>query len=61
MTGGLAVAAIVLVQGAGVRESVRNPDGPSDANTDFVAQGIGNIASSLFRGIPVGGSVGRRR
>ncbi len=58
VTGGLAVAAIVLVQGAGVRESVRNPDGPSDANTDFVAQGIGNIASSLFRGIPVGGSVG---
>lgn len=53
-----AVAAIVLVQGAGVAESAPNDDGPSDANQDFVAQGAGNLAAGLFKGMPVGGSVG---
>ncbi len=48
----------MLVQGAGVAESAPNPDGrPSSTNGDFVGQGMGNIASGLFRGIPVGGSV----
>jgi SulP family sulfate permease len=51
---------IVLVQGTGVAESAPNADGsPSDANRDFIAQGIGNLASGLFRGQPVGGSVGQ--
>jgi SulP family sulfate permease len=60
LAGALAVAAIVLVQGAGVAESAPNPDGSfSDANRDFVAQGVGNLASSLFKGQPVGGSVGQ--
>jgi SulP family sulfate permease len=59
LTGALAIAVIVLVQGAGVSESAPNPDGSiSDANRDFVAQGVGNVASGLFRGQPVGGSVG---
>ena len=31
----------------------------SDTNGDFIAQGIGNLASGLFRGQPVGGSVGQ--
>jgi sulfate permease, SulP family len=54
------VAAIVLVQGAGVAESVDNPGGHmSDANRDFTAQGAGNLASAFFRGQPVGGSVGQ--
>ncbi len=58
--GALAVAVIVLVQGAGVSESAPNPDGSrSDPNRDFVAQGIGNVAASLLRGQPVGGSVGQ--
>jgi SulP family sulfate permease len=58
-TGALAVAIIVLVQGVGVAESAPNPDGSRvDANTDFIAQGVGNLASGLFRGQPVGGSVG---
>ena len=39
-----AVAAIVLVQGAGVAESTPNPAVPSDANQDFIAQGAGNMA-----------------
>jgi sulfate permease, SulP family len=60
LAGALAVAAIVLVQGTGVAESAPNRDGSrSDANRDFMAQGAGNIASGLFRGMPVGGSVGQ--
>ena len=60
LTGALAVAAIVLVQGSGVAQSAPNPGGaPSDANRDFVAQGVGNVASSLIGGQPVGGSVGQ--
>jgi SulP family sulfate permease len=42
-----------------VSESAPNPDGSlADPNRDFVAQGVGNVASGLFRGQPVGGSVG---
>jgi len=60
VTGALAVAAIVLVQGAGVSEAAPNPDGTaSDPNRDIIAQGIGNLASGFFRGLPVGGSVGQ--
>lgn len=60
ITGALAVAAIVLVQGAGVAESAPNPHGePIRANRDFIAQGIGNLASSVFQGQPVGGSIGQ--
>ena len=55
-----AIAVIVLVQGAGVSEAAPNADGrPSNMNRDFLAQGAGNIASGLFRGQPVGGSVGQ--
>ncbi len=58
--GALAIAAIVLVQGAGVAEAAPNSDGTrSSTNRDFIAQGAGNVASSLFRGQPVGGSVGQ--
>ena len=50
----------MLVQGAGVAESAPNPDSSrSDPNRDFIAQGAGNIAASLFQGQPVGGSVGQ--
>jgi SulP family sulfate permease len=60
IVGAMAVAAIVLVQGSGVAESAPNRDGSrSNANQDFIAQGVGNIASSVFRGQPVGGSVGQ--
>jgi SulP family sulfate permease len=60
IAGAAAVAVIVLVQGTGVAEAAPNPDGsPSDPNRDFIGQGIGNIASGLFRGQPVGGSVGQ--
>ncbi len=59
VAGAAAVAAIVLVQGAGVAESAPNPEGPSDSNRDFLAQGAANLASGLLQGLPVGGSVGQ--
>lgn len=58
--GALAVAAIVLVQGAGVAEAAPNPDGrPSSVDRDFRAQGVANLAAGAFRGLPVGGSIGQ--
>lgn len=60
VTGALAVAVIVLVQGAGVAEAAPNPgDGRPNPNQDIIAQGVGNLASGLFRGMAVGGSVGQ--
>jgi sulfate permease, SulP family len=60
LAGAVAVAALVLVQGAGVSEGAPNPDrSRSDPNRDFLAQGIGNLLAGLFRGQPVGGSVGQ--
>ncbi|HSM58037.1 MAG TPA: SulP family inorganic anion transporter, partial [Candidatus Sulfomarinibacteraceae bacterium] len=59
ITGALAVALIVLVQGAGVSQSVPNPDGSrTSASRDFIGQGAANVASGFFRGLPVGGSLG---
>jgi len=62
VTGAFAVAIIILVQSAGVSQSVPNPDGSyRRTSRDFAAIGIANMASGLFRGLPVGGpSAGRR-
>lgn len=60
LAGAFAIAALVLIQGAGVSEAAPNPDSSrSNANEDFVAQGVGNMLAGLFRGQPVGGSVGQ--
>jgi SulP family sulfate permease len=60
VTGAFAIAAIVLVQGAGVAEAAPNPgDARPNPNQDIIAQGAGNLVSGLFRGIAVGGSVGQ--
>ena len=60
VVGAASVAAIVLVQGAGVAEIAPNPDGSRGrSNTDFMAQGFGNLASGVFGGQPVGGSLGQ--
>jgi SulP family sulfate permease len=60
VTGALATAAIVLVQGAGVAEAAPNPgDAQPNPDQDIIAQGVGNLASGFFRGIAVGGSVGQ--
>lgn len=58
LTGALAVAVVILVQGTGVSLSVPNPGGErSRISRDFVAQGAANVVSGFFRGLPVGGSV----
>lgn len=58
ITGALAVALIVVVQGAGVSQSVPNPDGARRSTSrDILAQGAANLAAGLFRGVPVGGSL----
>ena len=60
ITGAFAIAAIILVQGAGVAEAAPNTDGsPSSQNQNIIAQGAGNLASGFFRGMAVGGSVGQ--
>jgi sulfate permease, SulP family len=58
LVGAFAVAAIVMVQGAGVSQAYPNPDrSRSSQDRDLFSQGAANVASGLFRGIPVGGSV----
>ena len=54
----LSLALVGLVQGAGISNSIPNPDGRyPDASGDFRGQGLANIASGLFQGMPVGGSM----
>ena len=56
----LAIAVVIAVQGAGVSQSVENPDGsPISPSRDMLAQGAANVASGLLSGIPAGGSVGQ--
>jgi len=55
----VAIAAVGLIQAAGVSKTTPNPDGRHpDINQDFLGQGLGNAASGLLSGMPVGGSVG---
>ena len=59
VTMAFAISLVILVQGAGVSQSVPNPDGSRRRiSSDFVAQGAANIASGLLRGLPVGASLG---
>ena len=54
------LAVVIAVQGAGVSQSVKNPDGsPVNPSRDLLAQGAANVASGLLSGIPAGGSVGQ--
>ena len=57
-TSALALAIVGLVQGAGVSQSYPNPDGKyPDVSRDFLGQGVANVATSAFQGIPAGGSM----
>ena len=59
LTGAPAIAVIILVQGAGVSQTVPNPDGSRrSVSRDFIAQGVANLGSGFFRGLPVGSSLG---
>jgi SulP family sulfate permease len=54
----VSLAFVGLVQGAGISANFPNPDGTyPEASRDFIGQGAGNVASGLFQGMPVGGSV----
>lgn len=47
-----------LVQGAAISANFPNADGTyGDTSRDFAAQGVANVASGIFQGMPVGGSV----
>src|SRR5690606_38464918 len=59
VSGALSLAFVVLVQGAGVSQSVSDHDGGRrHPSRDFIAQGAANVAAGVFRGVPVGGSLG---
>ena len=54
----MSLAFVGLIQGAGISANFPNPDGTyPDASRDFTGQGAANVASGLFQGMPVGGSV----
>jgi SulP family sulfate permease len=54
----LSLTFIGLVQGAAVSAGIPTVDGkPADANRDFIGQGVGNLVSGIFQGMPVGGSM----
>jgi SulP family sulfate permease len=48
-----------LIQGAGISQTVPNPDGEyPDPSGDFKGQGVANLVSGFFQGLPMGGSLG---
>ena len=54
----LSLAIVGVVQGAGISANFPNPDGSfPDVSRDFTGQGVANVASGVFQGMPVGGSV----
>lgn len=58
ITGAMSVALVVLVQGVGVSQTVPRSDGRrTDVRRDIIAQGAANIASGIFKGLPIGGSL----
>ncbi|MCO5192794.1 MAG: SulP family inorganic anion transporter [Anaerolineae bacterium] len=55
----IAIGLLGLIQAAGISQTIPNPDGEyPDPSGDFRGQGISNIASGLFKGLPLGGSLG---
>jgi len=57
---GAAMAVLALVQSTGITQNIREPDGTApEPNRDFIAQGLANIGSSFFQGMPSGGSLSR--
>ncbi len=53
------LAVIGLVQGAGISKGYPNPDGRyPKISRDFIGQGVANLATGLFQGMPVAGGMG---
>lgn len=60
LVGAFSIALVALAQGAGIRPAFPNPDGrEASASQDFLGQGLGNLAGSLFQSTPSGGSLSR--
>lgn len=58
LIGAISVGLVGLIQGAGVGKTIPNSDGRyGKAWQDFLAQGVCNLGSGFFQGIPLGGSV----
>lgn len=58
LSAAVAIGIIGLVQGAGVSKTVPNPDGTyADVSRDFAGQGLANLASGFFKGLPIGGTM----
>lgn len=54
----LSIAIVGLVQGAAVSQNYPNPNGKfPDTSGDFLGQGIANLVTSFFQGLPAGGSM----
>ena len=54
----LSLTFVGLMQGAGISQSVPNPDGRyPNPSGDFTGQGVANLFSGLFQGTAVGGSM----
>ncbi len=54
----VSLAFVGLVQGSAISQSVPNPDGRyPDISGDFRGQGVANVVSGVFQGMPVGGSM----
>ncbi len=59
-TGGLAIAAIGLVETVAIAKAIASQTGQRlDSNQEFVGQGLANIFSGFFSGYPVAGSFSR--
>jgi SulP family sulfate permease len=55
----IAVGLLGLIQAAGISQTIPNPDGQyPDPSGDFRGQGIANVVSGFFKGLPLGGSLG---
>lgn len=60
VTAALSAAVIGLIQGAGISGAYPNSDGTyPDISRDFVGQGVSNLVAGLFRGMPIGASIGQ--
>jgi sulfate permease, SulP family len=56
----LAIALLGLVQTAALSQNLKEPDGRlPNASREFIGQGLGNMATGLFQGLPSGGSLSR--
>jgi len=55
----VAIGMLGLIQAAGISQTVPNPDGEyPDPSGDFTGQGVANLVSGFFQGLPLGGSLG---